>query len=76
MTKNYTVLYLYSEPLFDAIDSYFIKYCQLLNINFEIVVLADDGTELAKIQKVRVLRNDRRQGLCGYRYILKLLLWP
>lgn len=52
-----------------------IKYCHLLNMNFETVILADDGTELAKIQKVKVLRNDRRQGLCGYK-CLRLLLWP
>lgn len=26
-------------------------------------VLAEDGEELAKIQKVRVLRNDKREGL-------------
>lgn len=32
-------------------------------LQFLFSFLAEDGTELANIQKVKVLRNERRQGL-------------
>jgi len=32
-------------------------------LQFLLSFLAEDGTELANIQKVKVLRNERRQGL-------------
>lgn len=36
---------------------------QHLDINSNIKIIADDGVELGKINKVRVIRNEKRQGL-------------
>jgi len=41
-----------------------------LHVNF---LTAEDGSELAKIHKVKVLRNDRRQGMCSsvFQYLIE-----
>ena len=38
------------------------KFSNYSNIQFCVFISAEDGLELSKIQKVKVLRNDRRQG--------------
>uniref|UniRef100_T1GDE0 Polypeptide N-acetylgalactosaminyltransferase n=1 Tax=Megaselia scalaris TaxID=36166 RepID=T1GDE0_MEGSC len=50
-----------TERIFATIKHFFY-YIILINFNFSLIP-AEDGLELAKINKVRILRNEQREGL-------------